>query len=161
MSRRNAKIMLSDNVKMKAFDKDGNIFWTHEAHNTTCDSLRAIVVDWLDNATFSNEVTNTDISGCSSMAVGTGAAQVAADTALTSRATWENSTGSNWTASQPSAGQYKIISTFTGIAMNPATEAGLFTDLLGKENMLANDSTFSVVLTTNDSLQITWTIQTY
>lgn len=138
-------------VEWKSFDPEGNLKEEGTVFNTIQDTLTGAVIDAIDTGAMSD---------VDSMAIGTGSGQNRAATGLQSYASYEDSTGSHWSESQPSATQFRAIATFTCTAGGgwTITEAGIFLDAGGATGMATYDDSLSVALSQNDTLQITWTI---
>jgi len=155
MKDKKDKLGLVGRVHYLAWHKDGTVFYDegHTAlqHNQTQDTIVGEVINALDREVGSS-------ASIHAMAIGTGANPGVAGTALSSLGTWEDSSGTHWADSQPSANQLQIVATFTGWA-GTVSEAGLFNKVAPVTSGLCFwDGTISQALTASDSLQVTWTI---
>jgi len=142
---------LRGTIEWKHFDGIGNLVDSGVIHNQIQDELFQEAIDAFQAGTFDNPL------GC--MAVGTGTGQDVTDTTLNSYLSYENSAGSAYTESQPSAAQSQLVCTFTGMAANTITEAGMFGGTAHTDHMMCYNDGLSVSIGgTSDSLEITWTL---
>jgi len=143
---------IKGNFSWKHFDSDGNLLDMGITPNRVCDTLRDCVIEGIYAGSMPYPV---------SMAIGTGTGQAVTDNTLSSLSSYENSSGTNWTISQPSAAKYQCVSTFTATGTWAITEAGMFTAATSLSSMCVYDDSITVNMTSGDTLQGTWTIQTY
>jgi len=141
----NSGIAFEGKIEYTLFDKDGNVKDDGVIKNQVQDLLMQRVIDAIDGGTM------TALQG---MAVGTGTGQAVTDSALASKASDEDITGGQ---TQPTATSLQNVGTFTSIT-GTVTEAGLFDDAACTDDMYCYDDSLNVVMTSSDSLQITWTI---
>lgn len=139
------------NFSWKVFNPDGTLKEEGSTKNRVCDTLRDLVVDGLVSS----------MPTMISMAIGTGSGQDVTATALASISSYENSSNSHWAVSQPSAAKYQCISTFTATGTWSITEAGMFTHATSLSSMCVYNDSVTASMTSGDTLQGTWTIQTY
>jgi hypothetical protein len=142
------KINFEDNVRVRHFDKDGNLLGEWTSHNQTQDAVLDEVIDALDSGTCNDIIT---------MAIGTGSGQSTSDTALGSISSYE--TGAAVSASQAGDGEsVEFSTTFTAGGSWSIEEAGLFTSADGASGMMFYDDSISTSMSASDTLQIDWTI---
>ena len=144
----NENIKFSDNVRVRHYDKDGNLLNEYTSHNQTQDAVLDEVIDALDTGSCNDIVT---------MAIGTGSGQATSDTALGSISSYE--TGAACTATQAGDGEsVEFSATFTAQGAWSIEEAGLFTSADGASGMMFYDDSISTSMTAADTIQIDWTV---
>ena len=144
--RENMKFV--DNVRVRHYDKDGNLLGEWTSHNQTQDAVLDEVIDALDTGSCNAIIT---------MGIGTGSGQATSDTALGSISSYE--TGAAVTTTQAGDGESAEFSTtFTAGGSWAIEEAGLFTSADGASGMMFYDDSISTSMSASDTLQIDWTV---
>ena len=128
------------------YDEDGNIKDCGYVKNNVQDLLLTGVIDALDTGTFPTAQPGW-------MAIGTGDAAGSASSNLMSKVSNEALTSQT----QPTSVSLANVATFTGVNAT-IQEAGLFNVAACTSGMLLYNHALNVVMTSADSLQITWTL---
>jgi len=137
-------LCLTDTIDYILWDKDGRVKDQGHLVNQVQTLCKEIVVDALDTGT---------ITAINWMAVGTGAGQNVAAAALSSKVSNEVLTAQT----QPTSVTLQNVTTFTAIT-GTVTEAGLFNVAACTSGMQTYTDSLNVVMTSSDTLQLTWTI---
>ncbi len=144
----NSNMKIKDNVRVRHYNKDGELLDDYWTHNQTQDAVLDQVIDALDTGSCSNII---------SMAIGTGTGQNAAATALSSLSSYE--TGGDVTATQAGDGESVVFSTtFTAKGAWAIEEAGLFNQANCANGMNFYDDSISTSMNDGDTIQIDWTV---
>ena len=132
-------------IEYTLFDENGNVKDYGIIHNQVQTLVRERVIDALDTGTFGTEIV--------AMAVGTGDNQSVNAAALASKVSDEDLTSQT----QPTSTTLQNVATFRSIT-GTIKEAGLFDASACTSDMYFYNDSLNVVMTSSDSLQITWTI---
>jgi len=144
----NEKIKFDDNVRVRHYDKQGNLIDDYWTHNQTQDAVLDEVIDALDAGTCNDIIT---------MAIGTGSGQATSDTALGSLSSYE--TGAACSSTQAGDGEsVEFSATFTAGGSWAIEEACLSGAADGASLMMFYDDSISTSMTSGDTLQIDWTV---
>jgi len=143
----NSGIGFEGKIEYILFDEDGNIKDEGVIKNQVQNLLMEEVINAIDTGT---------MPALAGMAVGTysGSDIGVASDHLHSKVSDEDITGGQ---TQPTAYSLQNVGTFTSIT-GTIVEAGLFDAAGCADDMYCYDDSLNVVMTSSDSLQITWTI---
>ena len=141
----NDSIDLYGIIEYSLFDKDGNVKDSGVIRNRVQTLVRERIIDALDTGTLGTEIV--------AMAVGTGTGASVASANLWSKASDEDLTSQT----QPTSTTLANVATFRSVT-GTIKEAGLFDDSACTDDMYFYNDSLNVVMTSSDSLQITWTI---
>jgi len=141
-------INFEDNVRVRHFNKYGELIDEWTSHNQTQDAVLDEVIDALDTGSSNAIVT---------MAIGTGSGAGTPSANLNTLVSYE--TGAAVTTTQAGDGESAEFSTtFTAQDSWTITEACLSTAADGASGMMFYDDSISVGISSGDTLQIDWTV---
>lgn len=142
------KVGFNNTLKVKHFDKDGNLLDTKELSNTSQNNVLEDVIDMLDEST-------TKSYEATDMAIGTGTGQGVATSTLSSKSS-EEAVSSTQSGSPEDT--VTFTATFTAAGSWNIQEAGLFPSATCDANMLFYNDSISQSMSSGDTLQISWEV---